>query len=44
MIDRLTIAQVLESYPFARDFLDQNRLNVSGSEHLTFAEFLKRID
>lgn len=43
MIDRLTIAQVLESYPFARDFLDQNRLNVSGSEHLTFAEFLKGI-
>lgn len=43
MIDRLTIAQILESYPFAQDFLDQNRLNVSGSEHLTFAEFLKRI-
>lgn len=44
MTDQLTIAQILETYPFAQDFFDQNRLDISGHEQLTFAEFLSGID
>ena len=43
MTDDLTIAQILDAYPFAQDFLDQNRLDVRGHERLTFTEYLRRL-
>ena len=43
MIENLTIAQILADYPFAQDFLDQNRLEIAGREKLTFTEFLEQI-
>ena len=34
---------ILEKYPFTQDFFEQNRLKISGSESLTFPEFLTRL-
>lgn len=36
----LTIAQLLDNYPFVIDFFQQNLLDVAGFEHRTFAEYL----
>ncbi|WRS28031.1 ATP-binding cassette domain-containing protein [Oscillospiraceae bacterium MB08-C2-2] len=36
----LTLAQLLKEYPFAADFLQQNRLETAGFEQLTFEEYL----
>lgn len=42
-MNQLTLAQLLEQYPFVEDFLQQNRLSTSGFEHLTFEEYLTRL-
>lgn len=39
----LTLGGILEKYPFTQDFFEQNRLKISGSESLTFPEFLTRL-
>ncbi len=41
---QITLAQLLAQYPFVVDFLQQNRLDIAGCEHLTFAEYLARFD
>lgn len=40
----MTIADLLEAYPFTADFFEQNRLVISGYENMTFADFLASID
>ena len=41
---QMTLEQLLAQYPFVADFLQQNRLDIVGSEHLTFAEYLTQLD
>lgn len=36
----LTIARLLEQYPFVMDFFQQNRLDTAGFENLKFTEYL----
>jgi len=40
----IKIAQLLEQYPFTSDFFEQNRLDISGHEELTFPEYLARLE
>lgn len=40
----MTIAQLLEKYPFVTEFFQQNRLDVTGFEQLTFADYLQQLD
>lgn len=44
MIKEITLAQLLEQYPFIIDFLQQNRLEIQGFENLTFEEYLAQMD
>ncbi|WP_099204994.1 ATP-binding cassette domain-containing protein [Scatolibacter rhodanostii] len=37
----MTIAELLERYPFVEDYFQQNRLQVTGFEHLTFEAYLQ---
>ena len=39
-----TIGTLLKEYPFVIDFFQQNRLEVSGYEALTFTEFLSQLN
>lgn len=36
-----TLAQLLTDYPFVADYLDQNKLDVTGYEAMTFPQFLE---
>lgn len=38
-MNHLTLAQLIEKYPFTLDFFQQNRLNINGHEALTLAEY-----
>lgn len=40
---QLTLAQLLEQYPFVSDFLQQNRLETAGFEGCTFEEYLAQL-
>lgn len=40
----LTIAQLLDNYPFTSDFFEQNRLKTAGSEALTFSQYLSLLE
>lgn len=35
-----TLAELLHAYPFVTDYLEQNRLDITGFEHLTFEQYL----
>ena len=38
-----SIKKLIEEYPFALEFIEQNRLDISSKEELTFEEFLKTL-
>lgn len=39
----MTIAKLLEQYPFVSDFFRENRLEINGFENMTFPEYLARL-
>ena len=38
-LNKNTIAQLLEKYPFLADFLEENNINIQGQESKTFIEY-----
>ena len=38
-----SIKKLIEEYPFVLEFIEQNRLDISSKEELTFEEFLKTL-
>lgn len=38
-----SIKKLLEEFPFAIEFLEQNRLDINGKEELTFTDYLKTL-
>ncbi|MDY0235828.1 MAG: ATP-binding cassette domain-containing protein [Gudongella sp.] len=38
------IAELLEEYPFVTNYFEENGIDISGKEHLSFREIIERID
>jgi ABC-type lipoprotein export system ATPase subunit len=38
------IAELLEEYPFVTNYFEENGIDISGKEHLSFRELIERID
>ena len=40
LTDELKIEELLEKYPFAENFLNENMMSVKGFEKITFSEYM----
>lgn len=43
-MQQMTIAQMLQKYPFVLDFIEQNRLDISAHTNATFSEYLAQLN